>query len=474
MSSRLRLQTEEPTPAAADSVAPAGSVHPAASTAAPRYDAETQQKIIALASRLQQERDATLNAEQLAAAGAEVGLEPAFVREAVARLEAAEEAARAAVTPSGMAAGTAQSVASATPVAGHAAQVRVAQRQRRPSRARLPAKHLRSRLIGVAWAAFFGIFLTQTQHEGPVPALVIPGLIALTTWLGGVLGRKRDAFWTGAALVLVTLLTASLGIRYFMPPFVLLVFLMAAGGLTGAGGAWLAQWRERREPAEEETEAVPTAGHDEMNRAALLEQMFALQRQLAGQKRRAAFLSVDVVGSSQIKQAARTAGDELAVEHAFLQYHRWVEEVVRRQGGRMQMAAGDGMMCLFEATAEEGAPPPEVRAVRAARELQTQIAAFNTALSGGPLAAPLRLRCGVSTGEVAIEPGAPLGHLQSNVIDRAAVLQRRAAPGDIVVDEAAAIAALTELGALAPLSGEDGGGPRAFSWRAAVSPGSPR
>jgi hypothetical protein len=50
---------------------------------------------------LQQEHDQTLTVEQIAAAGAEVGLAPAFVQEAVSRLEAAEAEAtvRAATRP---------------------------------------------------------------------------------------------------------------------------------------------------------------------------------------------------------------------------------------------------------------------------------------------------------------------------------------------------------------------------------------
>ena len=294
---------------------------------------------------------------------------------------------------------------------------------------------------------------------------VLP-LVALTAWQGSVLGGKRNGFWTGAFLTGLTIFVAGIFQHHAMPPFVPFVFMAAAGGLTGALGALIAQ---KRQPAQELIEETgPETAPGEMNRAALLDQMFALQRQLAAQKRRAAFLSVDVVGSSQIKQAARTTGDELAVEHAFGQYHRWVEGIVAAHGGRVQAAAGDGVMCLFEAGTGENATP-EARAVRAARDLQTRLAAFNEG-QGSHLSAPLRLRCGVSAGEVAIEAGVPVGHLQSTVIDRAAALQKRAAPGDIVVDEASAVAALTELGALGPLNreGNVANDVPAFSWRAAA------
>lgn len=446
MPSRLRLEQEEPR--STNTITPANE---ATAAGGPRYDAETQQKIIALASRLQQERDQTLTAEQLAAAGSEVGLEPAFVREAVARLDAAQERE---TLPRPI---TARTTTQAT----------VRRRQRSERAAVLPAKHIRSRLIGLAWAVFFGVFFGEANRD-PVSALVVPGLAAVTAWQGGVLGGKRSGFWAGAALVFVMLFVARAVGFPFMPDFAPLVLLMAAGGLTGALGAFVAQKRAPQREAEEETVADAVPG--EMNRAALLDQMFALQRQLAGQKRRAAFLSVDVVGSSQIKQAARTTGDELAVKHAFGQYHRWVEGIVATHGGRVQAAAGDGVMCLFEAGTGENAAAPEARAIRAARDLQTRLAAFN-ASQGSHLSAPLRIRCGVSAGEVAIEAGAPVGHLQSVVIDRAAALQKRAAPGDIVVDEASAVAALTELGALGPLNAEGSNGDApAFSWRAAADP----
>ena len=59
----------------------------------------------------------------------------------------------------------------------------------------------------------------------------------------------------------------------------------------------------------------------------------------------------------------------------------------------------------------------------------------------------------------------PLGYLHSPVIDRAAALQKRAEPGDILVSEEVAPAALMELGSLARLPDEFAGG-AVFSWRA--------
>jgi class 3 adenylate cyclase len=114
------------------------------------------------------------------------------------------------------------------------------------------------------------------------------------------------------------------------------------------------------------------------------------------------------------------------------------------------------MMCVFR---------DEPSALRAARELQGSIDGFNSARNR--LGQPFTIRCGVTSGTVALEPGTPIGHLNSPVLDRAAALQKRAAPGDIVVGAEVAAAALVELGAVAALP-DTLNGERVFSWRAAA------
>jgi class 3 adenylate cyclase len=206
------------------------------------------------------------------------------------------------------------------------------------------------------------------------------------------------------------------------------------------------------------TAATPPAPAAKLSRAALLETMFALQRQLESQERRCAFLSVDVVGSSQMKREAPA----LAVEYSFRQFREWAEGIVRDCGGQLQSAAGDGMMSLF---------PADALALRAARQLQEGVDRFNAERNHLP--APFRLRCGVSAGAVAVDAETPLSHLHSPVIDRAAVLQKHAAPGDILVGPELAEAALRELDSLSRLPDPVEGEP-AFSWRgrpAALPPG---
>src|SRR5262249_28038821 len=106
--------------------------------------------------------------------------------------------------------------------------------------------------------------------------------------------------------------------------------------------------------------------------------------------------------------------------------------------------------------------PTAAAATRVARVLQQDLARFNVEQNRLPV--PLRIRCGVSAGEVPLEEGLPLGYLQSRVIDQAAALQKHAEPGDILMSAEVASAASAELGTPRRLPGLVAGEP-AFSWR---------
>jgi class 3 adenylate cyclase len=327
--------------------------HPESDTGGePRYDPGTLRKVAALATRLQSRQQETLTAREMEQIGAEVGLAPDFIRQALAHLTARKAAPEV----------------------------------------RTPAVHPpRTKAVGAAWWA----------AGWTIPLITV---ILSAQWFDGAVAGAM--FFVGWAIYI-------------------------AGGILLSHGA------------EEGT------SRQELSRAALLEMLFTLQRTLEGQKQHRAFLSVDVVESSEMKRNA----PELAVEYSFGQYRRWVEQTVRECGGEMQSAAGDGVMCVF---------PTDLGAVRAARELQEGLSRFNAEQNRLPT--PFRVRCGASAGEVAIEPGVPLGHLYSAVIDRAAALQKRAAPGDILVSGEMAGAASIELHGLTPLPELVAGGP-ALSWR---------
>jgi hypothetical protein len=95
--------------------------------------------------------------------------------------------------------------------------------------------------------------------------------------------------------------------------------------------------------------------------------------------------------------------------------------------------------------------------------LQEGVGRFNA--TANHLGVPFRLRCGAASGDVAIDEGATLGDLQSPVIDRAALLQKSAAPGQVRLSGEMTAAALIVLGQVQPAS-EPVAGEAAFAWQA--------
>lgn len=222
-------------------------------------------------------------------------------------------------------------------------------------------------------------------------------------------------------------------------------------GVYIGGGILISAQCEENKAGKKSGKNPPQVREQELSRAELLDALFTLQHALEGQKQHRAFLSVDVAGSSAMKRGE----SDLAVEYSFGQLQAWIGDTVRAYGGELHSAAGDGMMCVFQ---------DDVAALRAARALQEGIEHFNRGRNR--LSTPFQLRCGISAGEVAIDPGAGVGSIHSVIIDRAANLQKQAQPGDIVVGSELAVPGLTELGGLAPIPSGNGADP-AFSWLAA-------
>ena len=63
-------------------------------------------------------------------------------------------------------------------------------------------------------------------------------------------------------------------------------------------------------------------------RQELLKQLVDIQDKLRSGEQEVSFLSVDIVGSTRMKQMA----DPLSVEFTFTEYHKFVEMIARRSG----------------------------------------------------------------------------------------------------------------------------------------------
>ena len=100
----------------------------------------------------------------------------------------------------------------------------------------------------------------------------------------------------------------------------------------------------------------------------------------------------------------------------------------------------------------------------AARQIQEGTDRFNA--ERNRLSRPFRLRCSIAAGRVGTGAEGSDPRLEA-LIERAAELRARAAPGDIVVTGELAAAGLLELRSLAPLPREAGKEPL-FSWHAGL------
>lgn len=159
-------------------------------------------------------------------------------------------------------------------------------------------------------------------------------------------------------------------------------------------------------------------------RQELLTQLVELQDRLRTGEQSMTFLSVDIVGSTRMKQQA----DPLAIEFTFTEYHKYVDAVIRRYGGDMHSTAGDGVTCAFDTP---------LQAFQAARNIQSGLIELNT--HRNKLGMPIRLRAAIHHGTVLVAPGQAVSSVNfSEAIDIAAHLQKECPEGCVAVSAAAA------------------------------------
>ncbi len=159
-------------------------------------------------------------------------------------------------------------------------------------------------------------------------------------------------------------------------------------------------------------------------RHALLSQLLEIQQKLKQDEKYVTFISVDVVGSTKIK----TENDELSVEFTFNEYHRFIEAIVTKNGGKIHSTAGDGVTCVFDQASA---------AVSAGKAMQAGLFEFNAFRN--KLQNPIAMRAAIHTGSV-LAPGQESTAVNfAHVIDVAAHLQKVAEPGTLAVSSATAI-----------------------------------
>ncbi len=273
-------------------------------------------------------------------------------------------------------------------------------------------------------ACTFGLFHTIARTFGDRSSLL--GILMIILAVVGVynVSLSKDtrvaaisgALFGALQFISAASFTAIFGLFGRVPPFIesswLLLFTLIGSVLGVASHKLVNRNRTKlglQDPAGERQE--------------LLKQLVDLQDKLRSGEKSLTFLSVDIVGSTKMKELA----DPLAVEFTFNEYHKYVETLVKRHGGRIHSTAGDGMTCAFD--------HPQ-QAFSAGRNIQAGLIELNT--HRNKIGFPIQLRAAIHCGTV-MAPGQDVQSLNfAHVIDIAAHLQKACPPGCIAVSDAAA------------------------------------
>jgi class 3 adenylate cyclase/CheY-like chemotaxis protein len=137
--------------------------------------------------------------------------------------------------------------------------------------------------------------------------------------------------------------------------------------------------------------------------------------------RTSTFVSIDIVGSTQLK----TGENEQDIIATFLAYHKFVSDQAYLHHGEVIHITGDGILCRFQRAPD---------AAMMSQALLSGLPAFNK--KSNRLSRPLSWRIGIHTGEVREMEGQSGGRLISHTIDIAAKLQQLAPPDRIRISEA--------------------------------------
>jgi len=162
--------------------------------------------------------------------------------------------------------------------------------------------------------------------------------------------------------------------------------------------------------------AISTTERGSSHRLAMLREYSEAKKFLFQEKRHLAFLSIDVVGSTKMK----IGEDKLAIEHAFAEYKKFVERILKANNLWKVAWTPDGIMCAFFTTPE---------AVKAGQEVLSGLTWFNDGVH--QLKMGFNVRCGVNAGDVVFPEDKAMEDISDEAIDVAGHMQKYAAHGSL-------------------------------------------
>ena len=132
------------------------------------------------------------------------------------------------------------------------------------------------------------------------------------------------------------------------------------------------------------------------------------------------FLCLDVVGSTRIKEGE----DPFLIQFSFMEYHRFVADIVKTHHGLIHGTAGDGIMCCFDIAQD---------AVDAGVVLYGRLPDFNR--RDNRLGSPFVLRSGIHTGPVIIDDEGHVSEMFASTLDITGHLQKHATTDCLEISE---------------------------------------
>jgi class 3 adenylate cyclase len=211
-----------------------------------------------------------------------------------------------------------------------------------------------------------------------------------------------------------------------------------------------ALWSRAPLPA---TQTAVLAADSEEAREELVRKYREIEQALKETKRkRCTFLSIDVVGSTQMKEGE----DEIAITASFKAYEDLLKRTFLINRAWKQAWTPDGaMICFLD----------RERALSSAKTILEKLDPFNA--RDNKLKAPFHVRCGINEGDVAIFEDTNLEKIADQAIDVAGHMQKYAAPDSIWLSEEL-YNALDDKSGFGPEDHEVDG-LRVYAWKAPVT-----
>ncbi len=184
------------------------------------------------------------------------------------------------------------------------------------------------------------------------------------------------------------------------------------------------------------------------DREGLLKEFLSLKKELDSSGRELAFLSIDVVGSTEMKQ-----GEEpTVIEYDFKMYRHFVEEILSKHNCIKATWTPDGVMCCF-ATVDE--------TILTAKGIINGLDDFNRNIKN--MKSDFRVRCGINSGFLYFDESAPLEQISDRVIDIAGHMQKYAQPNTINIAKSS-VEPLVARDGIQP-SGKEIDGYEVYEWK---------